>query len=311
MKTFKGRVFEGDGKLSVEEFLYQLQNHFDLGRITEDRDKILVLTSGVAGSAGSWVRQWREGNPGRGFEELIKGLKDRFQDKLKAQKAYNKLLNMRQGKRSVREFNREFGEVLIELGERPAELFLLNVYTRALDFEFASPFADVVPSTLDEAMTRTERREQLKQARELLPPDAHAAKAQEELVASMDLDQIKVTCAYCKKGGHSVKECRLKKKMEQKRKGKCFKCGVKGHMAMDCGKVGASIKTVDSYNVPETISPLSNKPKPKTKKDKKSRPKSSSERNPSVPMSPDKASRLTVALPLEKDGAGQGLDSKA
>ena len=95
IRAFKGRVFEGDEKLSVEEFLYQLQNHFDMGRITESKDKILILTLGVAGSASIWVRQWRETNREKGFGDLERALKERFQDKLKAQKTYNKLLNMR------------------------------------------------------------------------------------------------------------------------------------------------------------------------------------------------------------------------
>ena len=114
VRTFKGRVFEGDGKLVVEEFLYQLENHFAINEITENKKKTLVLVSRVGGAAGTWVRQWRETHQ-EGFGELVKALKERFEDKLKSQKTYNKLLNMRQGKRLVRDFNREFNKVLLEL----------------------------------------------------------------------------------------------------------------------------------------------------------------------------------------------------
>ena len=46
-------MFEEDEKLAVEEFLYQLENHFAMNGITESKNKTLVLVLGVGEAAGT------------------------------------------------------------------------------------------------------------------------------------------------------------------------------------------------------------------------------------------------------------------
>ena len=79
-----------------------------------------------------WVQQTQEAQPNQSFEQLVLSFKSRFEDRNKSQKAYV-LLGMRQGKKGVREFNREFNEVLLEVGVRPAEDFLLNTSLQTLE----------------------------------------------------------------------------------------------------------------------------------------------------------------------------------
>ena len=172
----------------------------------------------------------------------MKALKKRFKDKLKNQKTYNKLLNMRQGKRLVQDFNKDFNEVLLELEERPNEQFLLNMYTHTLEYEFSSPFADLVPSLIDEAMTRSERRKQLKGTHKDIPL-LNKPMAIEEKPTPMDLGKGKIICLFCKTPGHSLEECRKKTKgeVQKKEEKKCFKCRKPGHFAKDCTKIASVV----------------------------------------------------------------------
>jgi hypothetical protein len=56
---------------------------------------------------------------------VIRVLGDRYKDRLKHERTFQKLNMMRQEKKTVREFNQEFTNVLINLDPRPVEEMLI------------------------------------------------------------------------------------------------------------------------------------------------------------------------------------------
>jgi hypothetical protein len=54
----------------------------------------------------------------------------------------------------------------------------------------------------------------------------------------MDIDRKRIQCAYCKKFGHIVGDCR-------RAKGECLRCGKKGHMIKDCKETVAKVREVE------------------------------------------------------------------
>jgi hypothetical protein len=56
---------------------------------------------------------------------VIRVLEDRYKDRLKHKRAFQKLNTIRQEKKTVREFNQEFIDILIDLDLRPTKEMLI------------------------------------------------------------------------------------------------------------------------------------------------------------------------------------------
>jgi hypothetical protein len=115
VRTFKKLPFSGEGVLVIEEFIYQLTNQIVMQGITEDEQRMMVLISRVTGVAGTWLRQRRTTHPNEDFS-------------MKHERVFQKLNMMRQEKKTVREFNQEFTNVLMDLDPRPTEEMLIWYY---------------------------------------------------------------------------------------------------------------------------------------------------------------------------------------
>jgi Ty3 transposon capsid-like protein len=105
VRTFKGSPFSGEEVPVIEEFIYQLTNQIVMQGITEDEQRMMVLISRVTGAAETWLRQKRTTYPNEDFSMVIRALGDRYKDRLKHERAFQKLNTMRQEKKTVREFN--------------------------------------------------------------------------------------------------------------------------------------------------------------------------------------------------------------
>ena len=53
VKPFKGKQFEREEKYPLKQFLYALENQFEMQGVVEDREKILVLVSGLGGTVAT------------------------------------------------------------------------------------------------------------------------------------------------------------------------------------------------------------------------------------------------------------------
>jgi hypothetical protein len=67
-------------------------------------------------------------HPNKDFSAIVQVLAERYKDRLKYEKAFQRLNTVRQRDRTVREFNQEFIVILIDLEPRPTEEVLIWYY---------------------------------------------------------------------------------------------------------------------------------------------------------------------------------------
>jgi Retrotransposon gag protein len=75
---------------------------------------MLVLISGLTGNALIWMRQWRSSTQVTTLQAMNDALKQRFKDRTKAERAFNRLYTIKQT-RSIMAFNNIFSAILLDL----------------------------------------------------------------------------------------------------------------------------------------------------------------------------------------------------
>lgn len=269
VKPYKGPAFDGAPKTSVEDFIWHLETQSDMQGLTTDDQKLLLLNTAVSESAATWLRQYRLANAHDDYDDVITALKNRYQDRTKSERAFNRLNTIKQeGK--VRGFNQVFAAILLDLSPRPTNTDLIRAYYNALNEENAELILDKNPQTIEEAMQLVEEREQRR--------DAHAtaragrgrntttattttnrpvARTTTEITKTttatpMDIGQTKVTCFYCKKVGHLGSNCPVRPARvhalsteDCMKKGLCFTCGKSGHLARECPQKTKRVAVVE------------------------------------------------------------------
>jgi hypothetical protein len=86
----------------------------------------------------------------------------RFKDIIKHEKTFLRLTTIRQGDKSVREFNQEFRTVLLDLDQRPKKETLVWYYKVVIRWEFAKSLGKVRSHDIEEAMQRVKDKKQEK-----------------------------------------------------------------------------------------------------------------------------------------------------
>jgi hypothetical protein len=90
---------------------------------------------------------------------VIRVLEDRYKDRLKHERVFQKLNMMRQEKKTVREFNQEFTNVLMDLDPRPTEKMLIWYYKTTVRWEFAETLGERSSVSVEKTMIRSEEKE--------------------------------------------------------------------------------------------------------------------------------------------------------
>jgi Ty3 transposon capsid-like protein/Zinc knuckle len=274
VRTFKGPPFSGEGVLVIEEFIYQLTNQIVMQGIAEDEQRMMVLISRVTGAAKTWLRQKRTVYPDEDFSIVIRVLGDRYKDRLKYERVFQKLNTIRQEKKTVREFNQEFTNVLMDLDPRPLEEMLIWYYKTAVRWKFAEALGERKPVSVEKTMIRLEEKEQEKKAHEVVYEGQRVESKIVEVTTPMNIGKRRVTCEYCGKPNHTASMCKKKvieikiasrKKLVKERR--CFKCGKQGHIARMCNVKKVAVVSEENKN---TSTYFSLKKKERKKKSKES-----------------------------------------
>ena len=159
-QQFKGDKFTGEkGSVEIKEFLskVELQCMIDNTPISQ---KILVLLSGLSGRAHQDIQIFKADKPSATYQEVTAHLTTSFTDKSKSEKAYRRLHTIKQtGK--VKEFNKIFSQLVLDLDQKLPDPLLISAYTTAVKEELALQLWNKSPTTLASAMNITEGLEDL------------------------------------------------------------------------------------------------------------------------------------------------------
>jgi Retrotransposon gag protein len=145
-------------------------------------------------------------HPDKDFSTLVQALTERFKNRMKHEKAFFRLTTIRQGDKSIREFNQEFRTVLMNLDQRPKEETLMWYYKVAIGWKLAKSLAEVSPQSVEEAMQRVEDKKQEKTIHEVVYGEKK--RPQDKREAGYKTNKEPVVCDYCEKPNYSVIECR-------------------------------------------------------------------------------------------------------
>lgn len=163
---YKGPKFAGTLAPPIEEFLFQLENHFVLFDISTNAPRSQLLLDACTGAAASLLRQRLQNQPISEFtsyQVLRTALLEQFQDRARSERARNFLQQLRQTSTIVA-FNAAFTRFLIDIDPRPSQVDLVRMYTNAVHWETASYLHDHAPDTIEQAMSLAAQREQKKAA---------------------------------------------------------------------------------------------------------------------------------------------------
>jgi hypothetical protein len=180
---------------------------------------------------------------------------------------------MRQEKKTVREFNQEFTNVLMDLDPRSSEEMLIWYYKTVVRWEFAETLDERKPVSVKEVMIRSEEKEQKKKVHKAAYERRWVEPKTVEATTPMDIGKERVTCEYYGKLNHTASVCRKKatgikiaSRKELVKEGHCFKCGKQGHIARMCNVKKVAVVSKENKNT-STYSSLKKRERKKKSKE--------------------------------------------
>ena len=244
MKAVKGIKFRGLPKEDIEAFLIQMELRFKDLECTQDVDKVRAVCQSLQGEAAAWiapaVKKYGVENllskhavgPDNTVTLVSKGAWDSLNDfykwlRLRHGKHYNleqdaarKIFALRQGKSSITEFNAEFDRLRMYLPETYTKEVILFAYKNALNPDVIARISNnpgVETWDVDLWMSNTqiiEGNREFNVNRETAYLPRYHGKYHPLTEDMMDVD--------------------VNKQEVGKESRKCFNCGLKGHLKVNC-----------------------------------------------------------------------------
>lgn len=152
--------FSGDDKLTVENWLHQLQIYFDAQDEHDTMTKVHFARSLLRGSASVWnqaamTRRQVQGEFDVDFARFKHDINYQFGRLRPNEDARNELSALRQNRTSVREFSRKFRSIAVRITDA-SQGELLHAYQLGLNTVESTEVARSRPSTLEEAIRAAE-----------------------------------------------------------------------------------------------------------------------------------------------------------
>jgi hypothetical protein len=231
-------LFDGD-RSKYSAFRYKakakLRNEYE--RLS-DEDKIAYVVSRCTERASDVILPWAEQNQDYcSIGDLWSFLDQQYDDPHLKSKALDQLSNLRQGKRSVRDYHMEFNRLELQSGERFGDASRKNMFLKGLNPKLQETLATIDDSLSFEQFAnkatqtsdnlyRVNLNNKLREGsvRSFRDAQRRNEPSRAQSPESMDWEPTRVSKAYSteRRSGNPQFEC--------------YNCGEKGHIARKCSK---------------------------------------------------------------------------
>ena len=245
------QTFDGSNTKDFKEWVKSIEKFATLTGIDANRTNLVAYQSSK-GPVSDFIKRYMESHPGRDWGRMKVDLRSSFGEVVDSQHA---LLLLRKVKQRQNEMIQVYAERLIALGD---DAFEDQPYD-AVQKQLVGCFIDGLnrdsmklrimrdnPATHNEAILIATREQNLQKRFSLRTGQSKFESNESEGRVPMDIDHSrrKSTCHFCRKPGHHIKDCRLRKRTHdihsaevgsklRHRDKQCYRCGKMGHIARD------------------------------------------------------------------------------
>jgi hypothetical protein len=162
LHLYKGPKFTRNLDPPIEEFFYNLSNHFNLFHICNDEIQCQLLLDACSSSAAAILQQALRNTlvtTYTRFDDLCDILIHQFRDHTRHEHAANQIQTIRQTG-NILGFNSLFTKLLINLDSCPSNAELIWIYCNAIQWLFADHIFNHNPTTIEDAMAIAAQHEQ-------------------------------------------------------------------------------------------------------------------------------------------------------
>jgi len=231
---------------AVDSFLYSVRNYFR-GVNLPEMEKISLTVGFLDEKALTWWEVSETEEAASTLEDMLERIKKEFRPANASQAAVTKLDRLKQG-RTFKRYLDDFRDLVVKIDDMD-EAAKLRAFKKGLKKPYhlhvltaqAKTLKDAIQAANDYAEAEAEADGFTAETPKIAQPGMprSAAEPDDTGAAPMDIDKLfiqnkKKDTPATKKGDDDAKEKAKKEKRRLMAEGRCFNCGMQGHLAADC-----------------------------------------------------------------------------
>jgi hypothetical protein len=245
LKPVRPDIFDGSSTLSVETWIFQLQQYFDLVGVVNQEQRALFASSLLRGHASVWWRlQVTSATPITTWDAFQAGIIAQFRRIDPQRQARQSLSKLKQAS-TVEDYTIKFRQLMLDIGNTMSDLDKIQHYKQGLKLTIRRELEIRNPETLADCIMMAERIDAIDSS--YLSP-ASASQPATRVPDPMDIDVLDSSKPRFRSqerntnGGGQIKQ-RFQRQWttqasQNTRRGgseiRCFECNGQGHLGREC-----------------------------------------------------------------------------